>query len=166
MAARDTGDGAIAGIITGIIMGVITILLALAGLSTLLSYVDINAVFGGLLPMAGGIAVSLTAIITLFLFLAIVGLILGAIYGAVFENIPTTSAITKGVAFMLAIWAIFGLFIPIIVGVGARAPGTVTAASIISALIAAVIWGALLGLTFIWVSKKAAVPGGAPIVRP
>jgi hypothetical protein len=166
MAARDIGDGAIAGIITGIIIGVIMILLALIGLSALMSYIDINAVFGGLLPMAGGIAASVTAMITLLLFTAIVGLILGAIFGAVYENIPTAGAVTKGIVFMLVIWVIFGLLLPIVVGAGTRAPAGLTVASIISSLVAAIIWGALLGLTFIWVSRRAAAPGRAPIVRP
>ncbi len=166
MAASDIGDGAIAGIITGTIIGIIMTMLALIGLSSLISYVNIDAVFGGLLPMAGSIAASLTAIITLLLFLAIVGLVLGAIYGAIYEDIPAAGAIGKGIAFMLVVWAIFGLLIPLIVGTGAGAPPEITAASIVSSLIASVIWGTLLGLAFVWVSRKAAAPGRASIVRP
>jgi hypothetical protein len=67
---------------------------------------------------------------------------------------------------MLVIWIIFGLLLPIIVGAGAGAPAGLSVASILSSLIAAIIWGALLGLTFIWVSRKAAAPGRAPIIRP
>jgi hypothetical protein len=166
MAARDIGDGAIAGIITGVIIGVLAILMALTGLASLVSYIDINRVFGGLLPAVGGIAASLTAMITLLLFTAIVGLILGAIYGAIYENIPTTSAITKGIVFLLALWVIFGLLLPILVGVGARVPAGVTMMGIFSSLIAAAIWGAVLGLTFIWVSRRTAAPGRAPVIRP
>ena len=166
MAARDIGDGAIAGIITGIIIGVIAILLALLGFASLTSYININSVFGGLLPGAGIAAATLTAMISLLLFTAIVGLILGAIFGAIFENIPTTSAVTKGVIFLLVIWVIFGLLLPILVSLGAKVPPGVTVAGILTSLIAAIIWGALLGLTFAWVSKRTAVTGGAPVVRP
>jgi hypothetical protein len=108
MAARDVGDGAIAGAITGIIIGLAAIVLSLIGLGALTKYFDIRQVFGGLLPAVGGATLTITAMITILLFLAIVGLILGAIFGAIFENIPTLSAITKGIVFMIAIWVIFG----------------------------------------------------------
>lgn len=158
MATNDIGDGAIAGIITGVIMGVLAILLALIGLASLVAFVDVRSIFGGIMPIAGFAAASLTAMIALLLFMSIVGLILGAIFGGIYEKIPTTSAVTKGIIFLLAIWIIFGLLIPILLSAGGAMPAALTATGIISALIAAVIWGGLLGIMFHWVSGKTAAP--------
>lgn len=169
MSARDIGDGAIAGIITGIIIGVVMILLTIIGLGALASYIDINAVFasfGGRLPVIGGAAAGMVAMISFLLFTAFVGLILGVIFGALYENIPTTSAVTKGIVLLLVLWVIFGLLLPLVAGMGLRAGAGVTAVSIITSLIAAVIWGALLGLTFVWVARRTMAPGRAPVVRP
>jgi len=164
MATKDIGDGAIAGIITGVIMGILAILMALIGLASLVAFVDVRSVFGGLLPIAGIVAASLTALITLLLFMAIIGLILGAIFGAIYESIPTPHAVTKGIVFLLAIWVIFGLLVPIILSVGGALPTALSAWGIISALVAAVIWGGLLGVIFHWVTGKAAAPT-RPIVK-
>lgn len=164
MAAKDIGDGAIAGIITGIIMGVLAILLALVGLASIVSLVDIRSIFGGMLPIVGATAASLTAMITLLLFMAIIGLILGAVFGAVYENIPTAHAITKGIIFLLAIWVIFGLLIPLVLSAGKALPTTLTMAGIVSALVAAIIWGGLLGLVFSWIAKRTGAPT-RPIVK-
>ncbi|BAI61613.1 conserved hypothetical protein [Methanocella paludicola SANAE] len=164
MATNDIGDGAIAGIITGVIMGILALLLALIGLASLVAFVDVRSIFGGVMPIAGFAAASLTAMIALLLFMAIVGLILGAIFGGIYEKIPTTSAVTKGIVFLLAIWVIFGLLIPILLSAGGAMPTALTATSIISALIAAIIWGGLLGMMFHWVSGKTAAPA-RPVVR-
>jgi hypothetical protein len=93
-----------------------------------------------------------------------VGLILGAIFGAILEHIPTTNVVTKGIIFLVAIWVIFGLLLPIVVGLGARVPAGVTAMSILTSLVAAIIWGAVLGAVFSWVSRRAAAPT-RPAVR-
>lgn len=164
MATKDIGDGAIAGIITGVIMGVLAILMALVGLASLVAFVDVRSVFGGLLPIAGFAAASLTAMITLLLFMAIIGLILGAVYGAIFESIPTNNAVTKGIIFLLAIWVIFGLLVPIVLSAGGALSTALSAIGIVSALVAAVIWGGLLGVIFIWVTKKTGVPT-RPVVK-
>ena len=164
MATKDIGDGAIAGIITGVVMGVLAILLALIGLASLVAFVDVRSVFGGLMPIAGFAAASITAMITLLLFMAIIGLILGAIFGELYEKIPTTSAVTKGIVFMLAIWVIFGLLVPIIMSIGGALPVALTAVGILSELIAAIIWGGLLGVIFHWVSGKTAAPT-KPVVK-
>jgi hypothetical protein len=158
MAGKDIGDGAIAGIITGVIIGVLSILMALIGLASLLAFVDVRSVFGGLLPALGFAAASLTAMVTLLLFMAIIGLILGAIFGAIFESIPTQNSVTKGIVFLLAIWVIFGLVIPILLRAGGVLPPTFTTTGIVTALVAAVIWGGLLGVIFDWVSKRTAAP--------
>jgi len=164
MATKDIGDGAIAGIITGVIMGILAILMALVGLASLVAFVDVRSVFGGLLPIAGFAAASVTAMITLLLFLAIIGLILGAIFGAIYESIPTAHAVTKGIIFLLAIWVIFGLLVPIILSAGGALPVALSVWGIITALVAAVVWGGLLGVLFHWVAKKAAAPT-RPIVK-
>ncbi len=164
MATKDIGDGAIAGIITGVIMGILAILLALIGLASLVAFIDVRSVFGGLMPIAGFAAASLTAMITLLLFMAIVGLILGAIFGEIYERIPTTNAVTKGIIFLLAVWVIFGLLIPILLSAGGALPMSLTATGIISALVAAAIWGGLLGVIFHWVSGKTAAPT-RPVVK-
>lgn len=164
MATNDIGDGAIAGIITGVIMGILALLLALIGLASLVAFVDVRSIFGGVMPIAGFAAASLTAMIALLLFMAIVGLILGAIFGGIYEKVPTTSAVTKGIVFLLAIWVIFGLLIPILLSAGGAMPTALTATGIISALIAAIIWGGLLGMMFHWVSGKTAAPA-RPVVR-
>ncbi|AFC99774.1 hypothetical protein Mtc_1019 [Methanocella conradii HZ254] len=158
MASKDIGNGAIAGIITGVIMGVLSILMALIGLASLLAFVDVRSVFGGMLPAVGFAAASLTAMITLLLFMAIIGLILGAIFGAIIESIPTGNSVTKGIVFLLAIWVVFGLLIPIILKAGGTLPTSLTTTGIVTALVAAIIWGGLLGVVFDWVSKKAGVP--------
>lgn len=164
MATNDIGDGAIAGIITGVIMGILALLLALIGLASLVAFVDVRSIFGGVMPIAGFAAASLTAMIALLLFMAIVGLILGAIFGGIYEKIPTTNAVTKGIVFLLAIWVIFGLLIPILLSAGGAMSTALTATGIISALIAAIIWGGLLGMMFHWVSGKTAAPA-RPVVR-
>ncbi len=164
MATRDIGDGAIAGIITGVIMGILAILMALIGLASLVAFVDVRSIFGGLIPIAGVAAASLTAMITLLLFMAIIGLILGAIFGAIFENIPTEHAVTKGIVFLLGVWVIFGLLIPIVLSAGGALPVALTLTGIVSALVAALIWGGLLGLVFSWVAKKTGAPT-RPVVR-
>jgi hypothetical protein len=164
MATNDIGDGAIAGIITGVIMGVLALLLALIGLASLVAFVDVRSIFGGVMPIAGFAAASLTAMIALLLFMAIVGLILGAIFGGIYEKIPTMSAVTKGIIFLLGIWVIFGLLVPILMSAGGMMPASLTVTGIISALIAAAIWGGLLGMMFHWVSGKTAAPA-RPVVR-
>ncbi len=164
MATRDIGDGAIAGIITGVIMGILAILLALIGLASLVGFVDVRSVFGGLLPIAGFAAASLTAMITLLLFMAIIGLILGAVFGAIYESVPTTNAVTKGIIFMLALWVIFGLLVPIILSAGHALPIAVSIWGVITALVAAVLWGGLLGVIFHWISGRVAAPA-RPVVK-
>ncbi len=164
MATKDIGDGAIAGIITGVVMGFLAILLALIGLASLVAFVDVRSIFGGLMPIAGFAAASLTAMITLLLFMAIIGLILGAIFGEIYEKIPTANAVTKGIVFLLAVWVIFGLLVPVLLSAGGAIPVSLTATGIITALIAAVIWGGLLGIMFHWVSGKTAAPT-RPIVQ-
>jgi hypothetical protein len=161
MATKDIGDGAIAGIITGIIMGVLAMLMALVGLASIVAFVDVRSVFGGLMPMAGFAAASLTAMITLLLFMAIIGLILGAIFGAIYEDIPTANPVSKGIVFLVAIWVIFGLLIPIILSAGGAVPIALTATGIVSSLVAAVIWGGLLGVIYNWVAKKTEAPARA-----
>ncbi len=163
MAARDIGDGAIAGVITGIIISILSLLLALIGLGALTRYADIRSVLGGLLPAVAGTAFEIPTIIRMVLLLALVGMIIGAIYGAIYENIPAAGAIPKGIAFMLVVWAIFGLLIPLIIGTGEGEPAEITAASIVSSLISSIIWGAVLGWVFDWISRRAAEPGRAPI---
>ena len=163
MATRDIGDGAISGIITGVVMGVLAILLALIGLASIVAFVDVRSVFGGLMPIAGFAAASITAMITLLLFMAIIGLILGAVFGELYEKIPTANAVTKGIIFMVAVWVIFGLLIPILLSAGGAVPVALTAYGILSSLVAAVIWGGLLGVIFHWVSGKVAEP--RPVVK-
>ncbi|HTY90108.1 MAG TPA: DUF6789 family protein [Methanocella sp.] len=164
MATKDIGDGAVAGIVTGVIIGILAILLALVGLASLVAFVDVRSVFGGLMPIAGFAAASITAMITLLLLMAIIGLILGAIFGEFYEKIPTQNAVTKGIIFMLAVWVIFGLLVPILLSAGGALPTALTATGIISALVAALIWGGLLGLIFHWVTGKTAAPE-RPIVK-
>lgn len=164
MAAKDIGDGAIAGIITGVIMGFLAILLALVGFASMVAFVDIRSVMGGIMPVTGFAAASLTAMITVLLFMAIIGLILGAVFGALFENIPTVHAVTKGIVFLLAVWVVFGLLVPLVLRAGAALPTALTATSIVSALVAAVIWGGLLGLVFGWIAKRTGAPTG-PVIR-
>jgi hypothetical protein len=165
MSTREIGDGAIAGIITGIIMGVLAILLALIGLASLVSVVDIRSVLGGMIPITGLTLASISAMITLLLFMAIIGLVIGAVFGSVYEYIPTVNAITKGLIFMLAIWVIFGLLIPLVLSAGGALPVALTATGIVTALVAALIWGAVLGLIFAWVVRKTGAPARRPIVR-
>jgi len=165
MATRDIGDGAIAGIITGIIMGILAILLGLIGLASLVSVVDIRSVFGGLIPITSITAASISAMITLLLFMAIIGLIVGAVFGALYEYIPTANAITKGIIFLLAIWVIFGLLIPLVLAAGGALPVALTATGIVTALVAAIIWGGVLGLIFAWVVRRTEAPERRPIVR-
>jgi hypothetical protein len=164
MATKDIGDGAIAGIITGVIMGILAILMVLVGLASLVAFVDVRSVFGGLLPLVGLTAASLTAMITLLLFMAIIGLILGAIFGAIYESIPTAHAVTKGIIFLLAIWVIFGLLVPIILSAGHALPIALSMWGIVTALVASIVWGGLLGVIFHWVAKKAAAPT-RPVVK-
>ena len=165
MATRDIGDGAIAGIITGIIMGIVAIFLALIGLASIVSIVDVRTVFGGLIPITGIAIASITGMITLLLFMAIIGLIIGAIFGAIYEYIPTASAITKGIIFLLGIWVIFGLLIPLVLSAGGALPVALTATGIVTALVASIIWGAVLGLIFAWVVRRTGAPVRRPIVR-
>ncbi len=164
MATKDIGDGAIAGIITGVIMGILAILLTLIGLASLVAFVDVRSVLGGLLPLVGLAAASVTAMITLLLFMAIIGLILGAIFGAIYENIPTTNAVTKGIIFLLGVWVIFGLLVPVILSIGGALPYALSAWGILTALVAAIIWGGVLGVIFHWVAGKVAAPT-RPVVR-
>lgn len=164
MATKDIGDGAIAGIITGVIMGILAVLLTLIGLASLVAFVDVRSVFGGLLPLVGIAAASVTALITLLLFMAIIGLILGAIFGAVYESIPTTGAVTKGIIFLLAIWVIFGLLVPVLLSVGHALPVAMSMWGILTALVAAIIWGGLLGVVFHWIAGRMAAPT-RPVVR-
>jgi hypothetical protein len=165
MAGRDIGDGAIAGAITGLIIGLVMIVLALIGLGSLARFVNINAVFGGFLPGVGTtVLATVTAVLVFLVFTIIVGLILGAIFGALLEHIPTANLVTKGVIFMLAIWVIFGLLLPIIIRFSTRVPAGAASASIITSLVAAIIWGAILGETFAWVARRAAEPT-RPVVR-
>lgn len=166
MAARDITDGAIAGAITGLIIGILTIILGAIGLASIGQYININNVLGGFLPGVSGAGLTISASIVLLIFLAIVGLILGIVFGALYERIPTSSAVSKGVVFMVAVWVVFGLLIPLILGLGAmgaRAAG-VTFASIVTSFIASIIWGAILGAVFTWVARRAAAPT-RPVVR-
>jgi hypothetical protein len=164
MATKDIGDGAIAGIITGVIMGILSMLMALIGLASLVAFVNVRSIFGGFMPIAGFAAASLTAMITLLLFMSIVGLILGAIFGAIYENIPTANAVMKGIIFMVAIWVIFGLLIPILLNAGGALSTSLTTTGIVTALVAAIVWGGLLGVVYHWVAGKTAEPT-RPIVR-
>jgi hypothetical protein len=161
MATKDIGDGAIAGIVTGVIMGFLAILLALVGFASMVAFVDIRSVLGGILPLTGLAAASLTAMITVLLFLAIIGLVLGAVFGALYEEIPTVSSVTKGIVFLLAVWVVFGLLVPLVLKAGTAMPMALTAMGIVTALIAAVIWGGLLGLVFSWIAKRTAAPARA-----
>lgn len=165
MATREIGDGAVAGIITGIIMGILAIFLALLGLASLVSVVDVRTVFGGMIPITGMAIASIAAMITLLLFMAIMGLIIGAVFGAIYEYIPTVNAITKGIIFLLCIWVIFGLLIPLVLSAGGALPIALTATGIVTALVAAVIWGAVLGLIFAWVVRKTGAPVRRPVVK-
>src|SRR5271157_1095107 len=158
MATKYIGDGAIAGIITGIIMGILTVLLALIGLASFVAFVDVRSVLDGMVPMASFAAVSLTAMITLLLFMAIIGLILGAVFGAVYEGIPSMHAVTKGIVYLIAIWVIFGLFIPIVLSAGGAVPIALTLTGVVTALVAAIIWGGVLGLIFEWVARRTSAP--------
>ncbi len=164
MAARDITDGAIAGAVTGIIIGLVTIILGAIGLASIGQYVNINNVLGGILPGVSGAGLTISASIVLLIFLAVVGLILGIIYGALYERIPTAGAISKGIVLLLALWVVFGLLIPVILALGTGAPAAITFTSIITSLIAAIIWGAVLGAIFMWVSRRAAAPT-RPVVR-
>jgi len=67
---------------------------------------------------------------------------------------------------MVAIWVIFGLLIPLILGLGAAGAraAAVTFASIVTSFIASIIWGAILGAVFTWVARRAAAPT-RPVVR-
>lgn len=166
MASRDITDGAIAGAITGLIIGLLTIILGAIGLASIGQYININNVLGGFLPGVSGAGLTISASIVLLIFLTIVGLILGIVFGALYERLPTTSAISKGIILMVALWVVFGLLIPLVLGIGAagaRVAG-VTFASIVTSLIAAIIWGALLGAVFTWVARRAAAPT-RPVVR-
>ena len=166
MATNNIGDGAIAGAITGFIIGLVTIILGLIGLASLASYININAVFGGLLPGFGTVALAtITGLLVFLVFTVIVGLILGAIFGAILEYIPTRSLLTKGVIFMVAIWVIFGLIIPVIVGASARLPAGLTATSVLISLIAAVIWGLVLGAALHWVISRTMAPVRGGVIR-
>ena len=98
------------------------------------------------------------------MFTIIVGLILGAIFGAILEHVPTANVVTKGIVFMLVIWVIFGLLLPIVARMSMRLPAGAASVGIITSLIAAIIWGAVLGEAFAWVARRAAKPTG-PIVR-
>ncbi|HEY3422785.1 MAG TPA: DUF6789 family protein [Methanocellaceae archaeon] len=158
MGAKDIGDGSIAGIVTGVVMGFLAILLALIGLASMMAFVDIRSVMGGIIPITGLAAASLTAMITVLLFMAIIGLILGAVFGAIYEEIPTAHSVTKGIIFLLAIWVIFGLLIPLVLKAGTAMPIALTSMGIVTALIAAVIWGGLLGLVFSWIAKRTGAP--------
>jgi hypothetical protein len=164
MAARDVTDGAIAGLITGVIIAVLTIVLGLIGLASLGQYVNINRVLGGYLPGVNGAGLTVSASIALLVFLAVVGLILGIIYGALFEGIPTLHPVSKGIVLLVALWVVFGLIIPLLLGFGASAPAVITFASIVTSLIAAIIWGAVLGAIFIYISRRVGAPT-RPVVR-
>ncbi len=165
MAGRDIGDGAIAGAIAGFIIGLAMLILALIGLGSLTRFVNINAVFGGFLPGLGTTVLgTITAVLVFLVFTIIVGLILGAIFGVILEHIPTANVVTKGIIFMLALWVIFGLLLPIVARMSTRLPAGAASAGIITSLIAAIIWGAVLGAAFNWVARRAAEPT-RPIVR-
>lgn len=164
MATKDIGDGAVAGIITGVIIGILAILLALIGLASLVAFVDVRSVFGGLMPIAGFAAASITAMITVVLFMAIIGLILGGIFGELYEKIPTANAVTKGIIFLLGVWVIFGLLVPMLLRAGGAFTTSLTTTGILSALVAAVIWGGLLGVLFHWVAGKTEAPT-RPVVK-
>jgi len=166
VATKDIGDGAIAGIITGVIMGILAILMTLIGLASLVAFVDVRSVFGGLLPIVGMAAASLTALIPLLLFMAIIGLILGAVFGAVYESIPTAHPVTKGIIYLLAIWVVFGLLVPIVLSLGGAVPMTLSAWGIVTALVAAIVWGGLLGIIFQWVAGRAAAPTRPVVKKP
>jgi hypothetical protein len=160
MATKNIGDGAIAGIITGLIMGILTILLAVIGFASLVAFVDVRSVMGGMAPMTGIAIASLTAMITLLLFMAIIGLIIGAVFGAVYEDIPSMHVVTKGIIFLIAVWFIFGLLIPLVLGAGGAVPVALTLTGIVTALIATIIWGGMLGLIFEWVVRRTGAPSG------
>lgn len=165
MAGRDIGDGAIAGAITGFIIGLAMIILAVIGLGSLTRFVNINEVFGGFLPGAGtAVLATITAVLVFLVFTIIVGLILGAIFGGILEHIPTANVVTKGIIFMLAIWVIFGLLVPIVVRLSTRMPAGAASAGIITSLIAAILWGVVLGAVFAWVARRNVEPT-RPIVR-
>jgi hypothetical protein len=160
LTVRDIKNGALAGLLTGLIIRVLAVFLSFIGLAILGRYFDINDVLSGTLPglnVVGPISVSF---FTLLLSLVIIGTILGIVYGALYELIPTANAISKGVIFMLAIWAILWLLIPLILGsgiTGARATG-VNFTNIVPSFIAAIIWGAILGATFTWVTRRSRAP--------
>jgi len=164
MATNDIGDGAIAGIITGVIMGILALLLALIGMASLVAFVDIRSIFGGRHADRGLCCRIAHGDDSALIIHGHHRADPGSDLRRDIRKDPETSAVTRGIVFMLAIWVIFGLLIPIVVSAGGMMPAALTATGIISALIAAAIWGGLLGIVFSWVSKRTAAPA-RPVVR-
>ena len=165
-----TGDGVKAGAIAGIVYGIISTIFAIVSLSVFKSQImsTLNSYLSGI-SNAGSLGITAQSIYNLEFVLVpvvdiiagiIVGLILGIIFAAVYHKLPGSSGAVKGIIFGIILWIILGLLLNIgnLHEYGASYFGL----SVGGALVAALIYGYVMGILFAKWQASSVVPMEEP----